>query len=140
MELDKTIKDIEASKTKIEEMEGAVATERDRLRTLCTDFERVTAEIRSIAGIVEDHSPKRRRKGKRTATQKPRDPAASIAGGASRIIRQAKESAKGRDEARRLAIESASECARKKHNMTKLSTDVVGRIDSTLAKYYDLAA
>jgi hypothetical protein len=129
------IREIKTSKSKIDEMESALTAEKQRLRALFNHFKTVEAEIRGIAGIVDDTKPKRRKpKSKAKGTLRP--PAASIAGGASRVIRQAKEDGKDRKEAVRLATETASACAKKKHNMSKLGADVVQRIEAAADKHY----
>ena len=133
------IREIKTSKNKIDEMESALTVEKQRLKALFNHFMTVEAEIRGIAGIVDDTKPKRRGKAKSKAKGTPRPPAASIAGGASRVIRQAKEDGKDRKEAVRLATETASACAKKKHNMSKLGADVVQRIERSADKYYGAA-
>jgi predicted small metal-binding protein len=134
------IKKIKTSKNKIDELEAAMAAEKEQLRDLVSHFMTVEKEIRGIAGIVDDHKPKRRSKAKRKPTGTTRDPIASIAGGASRVIGKANADGKDRAEAKREAIEKASACAKKKHGMSKLSPEVLDRIDAALNKIYGVAA
>jgi hypothetical protein len=130
------LNNIHTSKKRIEDMEAEIQTERQQLRTLYKSFESIGSELRSIAGITDGAPTKRR--GVRSSKPKvtSRDPVASIAGGASRVIRQAKEDGKDRKEASRLAIESALKCAKKKHNMTELTKDIKVRIEKAMDKYY----
>ena len=130
------IREIKTSKNKIDQMESALNAEKDRLRTLFNRFKTVEAEIRGIAGIVDNRKPKRRGKSKSKPNGTPRNPIASIAGGASRVIRQAKKDGKDRTEAERLGTETALACAKEKHNMTKFPTELSERIKDTVNKCY----
>ena len=133
------LKEMKTSGNNIKNMQSAVNAEKERLRALLNRFKDVEAEIRDIAGIVEDKKPKRRGNTKHKPSGTPRPPAASIAGGASRVIREAKEAGKDRPEAKRLATDTALACAKKNHNMSKLTPEVLERIENSLSKHHGTA-
>ena len=110
------ITSIQNNKSKAAEAQAAADAEFARLKAMYN-------EIREIPGIVE-------------TTTGNRTPESCLAGGATKIINNAKKAGRTREEAKALAIASATKGAKKKYGWAELNEATLAKIDAALERGY----
>ena len=121
MQLEQTLKQIQASKSKLENLDVETKTEKEKMRALLQEFETVTAEIRSIAGIADPHSKKW-------------TPEAIISREIKKAITNAQKKGESRACAKKAALDTANKNAQK--YSIKVSPEHLAKLDQLLTKEY----